>query len=141
MPLRRAGDLLAASVLASRARSGQSGCLTEDDFWKHLEYRVDAEFEGSPDRRYRWVWCDGFIPDHPQPDDDPRVIQGVAWIDPGSGQRLWRFALLLPGPITDRAAFDWSAVLPPDDVTGWLAPDFAEEYLEIEPAAAVPDDE
>lgn len=36
---------------------------------------------------------------------------------------------------------DWDALLPPDDVTGWLSLDVDEKTLRIDPAAAYPDAE
>ena len=117
---------------------GHSVCLNEEEFWQRLERRVTAEFAGFAERPLRYLWCDGFVPvDYLLAGDAPSIA-GTAWI--GDRQEVWAFTLLLARPITDRASFDWSALLPDDAATGWLAPDSARRVLIIEPAAAVPDD-
>ncbi|HYE61141.1 MAG TPA: hypothetical protein VD997_04025 [Phycisphaerales bacterium] len=116
-------------------------------FWMRLEYRLCHEFEGLPERRHQFLWCDGLDPEayelNPGPDDpDQRArIHGLAWIGwRGADVREWRFTLLLPhGSPRSRGAIDWQALLPPDDMTCWISFDEKERYLEIEPGVARPD--
>jgi len=49
------------------------------------------------------------------------------------------FTLLLNHPVGSRAEIAWSALLPPENVTRWLAPDHSGKRIQIEPLAAVAD--
>jgi hypothetical protein len=113
--------------------------VDEKRYWGSLEYRLCREFAGLPDRRYRYFWCDGFIPGQFILDDARPRITGKAWICNGPAQAEWDFALLLPGPVGSRDEIDWAALLPAEDVTRWMSFDEGRAYIEIEPAVAVPD--
>jgi hypothetical protein len=113
--------------------------VSEDDFWPALEYRVSREFGGIPDNQLRCLWCDGFIPSYYRlGEPDPR-IEGRAWICRGSEQAEWEFTLFLPRPIGSREGIPWASLLPPENVTRWLALDRVGKRIQIEPAVAVPD--
>jgi hypothetical protein len=113
--------------------------MDEQDFWVGLEYRLCQEFEGLAERRYRYFWCDGFIPSQYLVDDARPRITGKAWICNGPAQDVWDFTLLLPQPSRSRTEIDWASLLPPKDVTRWMAFDESRRYIEIEPAIAVTD--
>ena len=51
----------------------------------------------------------------------------------------WEFTLFLNHPVASKAEIDWSAHLPPENVTRWLALDPSSKRIQIEPSAAVPD--
>jgi hypothetical protein len=113
--------------------------MSEADFWVSLEYRLCSEFAGMPERRLQHLWCDGFIPSQYQLNDSRPRITGKAWICNGPLQDEWDFALLLPGPAQSPEEIDWASLLPPENVTRWMALDEGRRYIEIEPAVAVPD--
>ncbi len=113
--------------------------LHEDEFWPRLEYRVSREFAGIPDNQLRCLWCDGFTPRQYHLDDPAPRVEGQAWICKGSQQDEWEFTLFLPTGIGSRAEIPWASLLPPEDVTRWLALDRGRKRIQIEPAAAVPD--
>ncbi|MFO1044751.1 MAG: hypothetical protein U0941_23510 [Planctomycetaceae bacterium] len=98
-----------------------------------------VEFKGLPDRRYQYFWCDGFLPNDDDHENPLSRIIGKCWICNGADQMNWDFALLLPSPVISRAEIDWGALMPPDNVTRWMSFDEHRQYIEIEPAAAVPD--
>lgn len=108
-------------------------------FWVHLERRLCLEFEGLPERRYRYFWCDGLGPSEYVLDGPAPRITGKAWICNGPKPSLWRFVLLLPEPVSSREAIDWDALLPPENMTRWMSFDEERRYIEFEPAAATPD--
>jgi hypothetical protein len=113
--------------------------MTEADFWGHLEYRLSREFAGQRDRALRRFWCDGFVPrEYHLEGQEPRIAWR-AWIVSGQRQREWDFVLFLPRVFDSVEVIDWSALLPAEEVTNWLALDVPGERLQIEPAAAVPD--
>jgi hypothetical protein len=117
----------------------EGGRMGERDFWVSLEFRLCREFAGLPDRRYRYLWCDGFLPREYRVDDTRPRVSGTAWICNGPAQDEWKFALLLPSPVGSREEIDWASLLPPEGVTRWMAFDEGRRYIEIEPAVAVPD--
>jgi len=55
-------------------------------------------------------------------------------------QEEWEFTLFLNHPVNSYDEIDWDKLLPPEDVTRWLAVDRARKRMEIEPSAAVADD-
>lgn len=113
--------------------------MDENAFWLSLEYRICHEFAGLPERRYQYFWCDGFTPAVYLLGESPPRITGKAWICNGQAQDLWDFVLLLPAPFASREEIDWASLLPPRNVTRWIAFDEGRKYIEIEPAVAVPD--
>ncbi len=113
----------------------------ESGFWDRLEYRVCDELACMEDKRFRSLWCDGFIPEEYDLGEHP-VIRGRVWIGIGPrSQEKWRFALLIGAPAHSRAEIDWSALLPAAGMTRWLTADIEARMMEIEPGAAVADDE
>jgi hypothetical protein len=113
--------------------------VNEADFWLHLEYRICREFAGMANRSLRFLWCDGLVPArYHLNDSDPRIT-GTAWICNGPKQDEWEFALFLPHPVASHDEIDWSALLPPENVTRWLALDPPGKHVQIEPGAAVAD--
>ena len=113
--------------------------MGEADFWVSLEFRLCHEFAGLPERRYQYFWCDGFVPNESVLDGPSPRIMGRCWICNGPQQAEWEFVLLLPGPVRSREEIDWASLLPPHNVTRWMAFDEDRRYIEIEPAVAVPD--
>ncbi len=113
--------------------------MSEADFWVSLEFRLGHEFAGLPERRYRYFWCDGFEPSEYELAGPSPRITGWCWICNGPRQAEWQFALLLPRPVGSREEIDWPSLLPPPNVTRWMALDEGRRSIEIEPAAAVPD--
>jgi hypothetical protein len=113
--------------------------MGEGDFWVSLEFRLCDEFVGLAERCYQYFWCDGFIPSEYILDSTSPRITGQCWICNGPRQAEWGFALLLPRPFKSREEIDWAALLPPPNVTRWMAFDEGRRYIEIEPAVAVPD--
>jgi hypothetical protein len=113
--------------------------MTEDYFWEALEFRLCDEFAGLRQRDKRKFWCDGIHPVGYMLDGrSPRII-GRCWICQGQDQSEWKFVLLLPRRFASRDEIDWASLLPPDNMTRWLAFDEGRRYIEIEPAVAVPD--
>jgi hypothetical protein len=113
--------------------------MTESDYWSCLEFRVSGEFYGMPQNHFRFRWCDGFDPQfYLLEGPSPRII-GRAWICNDQDQENWEFTLFLDAPVASRSAIDWASLLPPRDVTRWLAIDIATKRIQIEPSAAVPD--
>lgn len=113
--------------------------MDEDSFWVKLEISVCREFAGLSERRHRQFWCDGFVPGQYLLEGHRPRITGKAWICVGSVQNEWDFALLLHRRFGSREEVDWASLLPPEDMTRWMAFDEARRYIEIEPAVAVPD--
>lgn len=115
--------------------------MTEPDFWPHLEHRVCREFSGLRDTSLRALWCDGFLRHtlHTDTPLGPRIT-GHTWLARGgSWQEEWDFTLLLPPQTRTLDDIDWLALLPADDVTGWLALDPPNKTMTINPRAAYPD--
>jgi hypothetical protein len=113
--------------------------MSEADFWLSLEFRLVGEFQGLPQRRYRYFSCDGFMPSDYLLDAVSPRITGKAWICDDQRQEVWDFALLLPRRFASREQIDWASLLPPKNMTRWMAFDVHRKYIEIEPAVAVPD--
>jgi len=115
--------------------------VTESEYFIALEYRVCRELAGMRDKQLRTVWCDGFLSE-PQIEISRRHrrITGKVWIGfGGSHQELWDFHLLLGAIMKDPQQIDWSALLPPNDVTGWLSMYFESKLMTLRPCAAYPD--
>jgi hypothetical protein len=89
------------------------------------------------DKALRSLWCDGFIPEVYWLDEPTPQITGHAWICTGPKQDRWKFTLLLHQAVRTREEISWSALLPPDDVTGWLGVDLDHRRIRITPPQAV----
>ncbi len=114
--------------------------MQECDYWPALEFRLCGELQGMPEKWQRRYWCDGFEPDEYLIDEDSPRISGHVWLGVGSKDQVrWTFSLLLPKRYRTSEEIKWLSLLPPDNVTCWLALDPQRKHLEIEPAAAVPD--
>jgi hypothetical protein len=113
--------------------------MEEADFWVALEHRVCGELAGLADRRLRFLWCDGFAAEELDLDGERPCVRGRVWIY-GHRRAPTRFTLYLGGAAgVSRRHIDWAALLPAEDVTGWLTPDLADGTLTIDPYAAVHD--
>lgn len=109
------------------------------DFWTQLEFRVCREIDGLPGDDFRGLWCDGFIPDRCEICDGRMVVSGRVWMAWGSVQHQWVFMLPLPVGATCESDVNWEAILPPEDVTGWLSLDRTRRKMKVDPDAAFPD--
>jgi hypothetical protein len=108
--------------------------MTEEDYWLRLEYRVCRELAGMEDNALRFLWCDGFIPEMYFLDDPTPQITGHAWVGNGPRrQEQWKFTLLLHHAVRTHEEITWGALLPPDDVTGWLGVDLDHHHIRITP--------
>jgi hypothetical protein len=118
---------------------GEKLAVDETNYWKDLEFRVCGELAALPQKQLRFLWCDGFIPDqYILVGPSPRIT-GKAWIGNGRTQELWEFTLFLNYTVGSRSDIEWDTLLPPENVTHWLAIDPHRKRLEIEPSAAVGD--
>lgn len=113
--------------------------MTEKDYWLKLEYRLGVEFRYMPDRRFGGLWCDGFNPEIYSIADAPPRISGRVWIVKDQNQEEWKFELYLPQVVHSLDEIEWDRLLPPIDMTHWLAVDWDRHLIQIEPAAATPD--
>src|SRR6266542_2964451 len=111
--------------------------MGESDYWVHLEYRVCREFAGLSENHLRFLWCDGFIPEEYHLDGPSPCIKVGAWICNGPRQEQWEFTLFLNHPVGSRSEIEWPSLLPPENVTRWLAVDPAGKRIQIDPSAAV----
>jgi hypothetical protein len=89
-----------------------------------------------PEDRLRYLWCDGFLPGQYLLDGNRPRITGTAWICNGLKQDEWRFTLFLPRRVAAPHEIEWASLLPPQDVTRWLAVDQQAKCIQIEPSAA-----
>jgi hypothetical protein len=113
--------------------------LEEQDFWLRLEHRIEAEFSGFADRKLRYYWCDGLVPDeYDLVGTEPR-ISGLAYCG-SNGQDRWRFTLVVGQRAASVDQIDWAALLPSERLTGWLTPDTQEKTLRIDPLAGYDDE-
>jgi hypothetical protein len=113
--------------------------MVESDYWRSLEFRVAREFAGMPQNDLRYFWCDGFVPLNYHLDLPSPYTTGMAWICNGQEQEEWQFTLFLNHPVRTASDIEWRALLPPKNVTRWLAVDRSRRRIEIEPLAAVAD--
>jgi hypothetical protein len=115
--------------------------LTQRHYFSHLEMRISGELAGMRQRELQGWWCDGFIPDAFDVVGKRCRITGKAWMALGrERQELWDFVVHL-GPARPREQIDRAAMLPPDDVTGWLSLDFETKFMKVDPFVAHPDGE
>jgi hypothetical protein len=113
--------------------------MSKADYWPSLEFRLSREFAGLSEGRYRNFWCDGFSPSNYVLDGPSPRITGMCSICQEDEQVEWTFALLLPRLVASREQIDWRSLLPPENTTRWMGFDERRRYIEIDPAAAVPD--
>jgi hypothetical protein len=103
----------------------------EAGFWTALEYRITNELWGFEDQVLRSLWCDGLVPEEYDLRADRPCIRGTAYCGQ-TGQERWRFTLL----VSEHGPIDWSTLLPPESVTGWLSVHPRERALIVDPASA-----
>ena len=110
---------------------------TEAEFWSALEYRITSELWGFEDKLLRSLWCDGLVPEEYDLRANKPCIRGTAYCGQ-SGQDRWRFMLLLGERTAGERApqIDWSALLPGEDLTGWLSVHARERILVVDPGSA-----
>jgi|SRR5580704_7277435 hypothetical protein len=111
----------------------------EWDYWMDLEFRICSELRGMRENHLRFLWCDGIHPEEYLLDEPSPRITGRAWICNGDRQDKWSFRLFLNKSVGSMSEIDWPSLLPPKDVTRWLAVDVAAKEIQIDPSAAVPD--
>jgi hypothetical protein len=109
----------------------------EGKFWIALMFRLCGELAGI--RGLNHFWCDGFLPEQYHLDQPSPCITGKVWLYGKWHGGWWEFTLFLKHPVSLHSEIYWRSMLPPDDVTRWIAVDLASKRLEIEPSAAVPD--
>jgi hypothetical protein len=113
--------------------------MSETEFWSSLEFRICHELAGMTETGLNKLWCDGIGPEaYLLTDMRPRIL-GHAWICEDRQQQDWRFELLLSNPVASRDEISWKSLLPPENVTRWLAVEKRKKFLQIEPSAAVSD--
>jgi hypothetical protein len=115
--------------------------MDEQAFWHRLEFRVCREMAGTRQGDLGLYWCDGFTPEIADLVARPPRISGRVWLARGGREQwAWAFNLILtPDALSDRGEVDWTRLLPPDDVTGWLSLDWAGKTMKVVPSAAYPD--
>lgn len=113
--------------------------MDEKTFWVALEYRVCREFCGLLERHRRYWWCDGFVPEQYSLELPDPKITGHVWMCNGPQQELLLFTLFLNRAYHSHEEVVWSSLLPPEDVTCWLAIDEAGKAIQLEPSASIPD--
>lgn len=116
--------------------------MEEPAFWLELEHRVSREFAGMRGEcnHLRSFWCDGLVPGQYRIDEaDPRIT-GLAWIVRDQDQQEWEFTLFLPHTCASRKAVEWEKLLPPANVTKWIALDIEARRIQFDPLAALPDE-
>jgi hypothetical protein len=109
----------------------------ERDYWVNLEYRICRELQEMPDNRLRFLWCDGLIPDEYLLNSRSPSITGRAWICDDRIQDQWQFRLFLNKSVPSLAEINWQSLLPPENVTRWLALNASAKQMQIAPLAAV----
>ena len=116
--------------------------MDEAEFWNRLMFVVSGELAGIEECRRHGLWCDGFLADPYSMDGGLLSIEGRVWIAQGSrAMEEWHFTLLLDREPSRTEPIDWSALLPPEDATGWLSVDVVAKRLVMEPGTAIPDDD
>jgi hypothetical protein len=124
---------------AARQQARRIKPIDEAEYWEQLEFRVSREFSGMDEGHLRFFWCDGFLPTQYLLHAQSPCITGIAWICDGPRQEQWEFTLFLSHPVALPSEIAWSELLPPENVTEWMAIDVARKHMQIEPAAAVAD--
>lgn len=115
--------------------------MTEPEYFGRLEMRVSRELAGMRRPELRDLWCDGFIPEAFAVVGRRCRVGGSVWLAFGRGrQECWQFVMYL-GPSRPREAVDWAALLPAEDVTGWLSLDFGTKFMKVDPSGAYADGE
>lgn len=113
--------------------------MKEAKFWHDLKLAVCRELDALATLGRDGLWCDGFIPATYAIETAPAQITGNVWIGVGPREHeKWKFTLTLTKPAPDRAAVEWSDLMPAYGTTGWVKVDTDHKLLAIELGAAVP---
>ena len=108
--------------------------MEENEFWRVLEARINSELAQFGGEGYRWLTCDGLVPENDEYRDGGVYVVGRAWMmTRTASQDKWEFTLLIGGPESSRANTEWATLLPTEDETEWLA--VRDWGLEIVPPA------
>ena len=114
--------------------------MTAADFFISLEHRVTRELAGMRRPELRCWWCDGFLPEKFVVTGGGCHVSGKVWFDDGRGaQFLWNSVVLLGSSLKMFEGLDWAALIPAEDVTGWLSMDFERKFLKIKSYVTIPD--
>ena len=68
--------------------------MTEDEFWRGLEWRICSELRGMNDSELRRMWCDGIRGDIVRPEAGSAYMSGAIWIGK-DGQKAMQFTMVL----------------------------------------------
>lgn len=112
--------------------------MDEGGYWLRLKHRICVEFRGFADEQLRRVWCDGLVPEEYDLRAEEPNDRGHAWCCL-TGQESWTFRLLVHPDTRRREGIDWSALLPDDELTGWLSPHLRRKTRTIDPLNGYPD--
>ncbi|MCP4093540.1 MAG: hypothetical protein GY747_08825 [Planctomycetes bacterium] len=85
------------------------------------------------------LWCDGFLPQDYHFGLCGDCVTGQVWICFDQEQYLWDFRLDLVKGTRDLSTVDWTQLLPSEDVTQWMALDYENCRIEMDPISAIPD--
>ncbi|MGG6267659.1 hypothetical protein ACQ4M3_11625 [Leptolyngbya sp. AN03gr2] len=104
--------------------------------WERLEFCCCEALREHSERRFRFLWCDGFIPVEYQLDYSAPKIAGKVWICNGQQQTDWAFTLLLPQLFRPVEAIDWAVLLPSNELVEWLSLNENDRCIEIDMSSA-----
>ncbi|MEQ1672965.1 MAG: hypothetical protein ABL893_19105 [Hyphomicrobium sp.] len=105
--------------------------MTEDEFWRKLEWRICLELSETNDKIFRWIWCDGIRGNLVRPPSGQPYLAGSIWIG-SDGQTEMQFTMQLPREISIDGPTPWSALLPAENLTGWLFVDLQKKIVAID---------
>tara|TARA_R110002072_G_scaffold269079_11_gene428370 strand:- start:28443 stop:28799 length:357 start_codon:yes stop_codon:yes gene_type:complete len=114
--------------------------MDESQFWAKLQFRVTRELGQMQDKHLRYLWCDGLDPTGVEGDWQGVWVVGRAWML-GDDDSVYEFRLRIGDPGSSCPVADWSALMPTEESTAWLSLDRLSKRVEIDPFAAIPDDE
>jgi hypothetical protein len=112
--------------------------MNQRDFWKQLEYTICRALDSTPPWAGTGWWCDGFIPDAPDPRfdvdpalHDPMIIRGLVWMARGAHQESWRFTARAQKPGFPSDDESWDELIPMTNPREWLELDFDAKTMVI----------
>ena len=111
--------------------------MTENEFWRALEWRICRELKGMNDSILRHMWCDGIRGDIVRPEVAPAYMSGSIWIGT-DGQTAMQFTMALPDNIASKDGIVWSTLMPTEDMTAWLSVDLKRKLVAIDLSKAEP---
>src|SRR5215813_8828312 len=95
-------------------------CMTEDEFWTALEFRICRELSGMSNAVLSPMWCDGIRGAIVRPEAGPAYMYGTIYIGK-TGQTAMEFRMVLPDNIASKDDIVWSKLMPPENMTAWLS--------------------